>query len=406
VSGDRKERTAVAIQLVLHRSAPAPASRIRIVWQGFVTGDSVEAVWVDRTGEQRWSGTSGLRWLQRDAMRPGEQWKVNLLAVPADIARIGLQITRSGGGTIGVAVMPLPGNQDDTIVHPGAELVAGQTRAVLELSRMAANEWAITAISTSVNRDDESSGSDAARPAARAKQSDPEGWGPEPLSEGSSFDRPKLDAPSSSDTAATRISGTSGQDHGPSVPIPAALQSAVDAARATGAIHRRQVVDAVVDTSASMRPWMVSGQLGMVLKAVQAVAGASSRPTVSAQFLPSASELAVGRSIELKLDSSPDEALAEQLAATGLRTGNRRALLATARKGAARPGLHLVITDDVLVARELGSGTVTVLLGDGPLGQSLPGWTVHLPPNSLDVRSLARDVALAAAAADAERDLR
>jgi hypothetical protein len=153
-----------------------------------------------------------------------------------------------------------------------------------------------------------------------------------------------------------------------------------------------------------MRPWLVSGQLGAVLSAIQAVAGASSRPAVSARFLPPASELAGGRSVELTLEASPQAALTEQVATAGWRTGNRATLLAAARKGANRSGLHLVVTDDVSIARQLGAGTVTVLLGDSVPGPPLPASTVQVPPNSLDVRSLARDVALAGAAADTDRD--
>ncbi|MET0965994.1 MAG: hypothetical protein ABWZ02_06335, partial [Nakamurella sp.] len=180
-------------------------------------------------------------------------------------------------------------------------------------------------------------------------------------------------------------------DDGPQVHIPARLEQAVDAARATGNTRRRTTVSAVVDLSASMRPWIASGQLADVLTAIQAIAGASNRPSVATRYLPAGDE------VDLELGTEPAQALSSQLATNGLRTGSRSALLAAVDR-TARRGLAVLVTDDASLAA--GSG-VTVVLGPAAAEHVRVNddqLLISVPPGPVDIRRLARELADATAA--------
>jgi hypothetical protein len=163
----------------------------------------------------------------------------------------------------------------------------------------------------------------------------------------------------------------------------------VDAARATGKVRRARV-SAVVDLSASMYPWITSGAVADILTAVQAVAGAAQRPSVSTRFFPD------GADVDLPLDAEPAAALRNQLRAVGLRTGDRGHLVHALPGPGSTDTVTLMVTDDPSLADEPGAaGATTVVLGgdtrSGP-GAAEPS-AVFLPPGPVDVDRLARELA-------------
>lgn len=395
----------MAIHLVLHRPIPSPSAQLRIVWQGHRVGDLAQARWTDATvGTHRWPGEPAVRWIQRDGLRQGEEWKLNLPGVPADVDRIVLQVATTIARTVGLAVLPLAGDPNDAALHPGAELAPGRPVDLLELTRSGGG-WLVTAVNSptadaapaAVPFPAEPNRANHAPPGQTANPRGP-GW-PGPVADhrvshavaGNS--RPVMHGP----TAEPSIPAPAhSDDQGPQVRIPPRLEPAVDAARGGGNVRRRSTVGAVVDLSASMRPWIVSGQLADVLTAVQAVAGASNRPSVLAQFQPG------DQPVELALETEPAEALSTRLAANGLRTGDRAALLAASDRAARRGGLHILVTDDVSLVPEV-EHAVIVLLGPGagghftPVDPAAPTHVVAVPPGPVDVRRLARALADAAA---------
>jgi hypothetical protein len=141
-----------------------------------------------------------------------------------------------------------------------------------------------------------------------------------------------------------------------------------------------------------MRPWIVSGELADVLTAVQAVAGVSNRPSVATRFLPADQE------VEVALATDPADVLRTQLKASGLRTGDRSALLAAAGRTGRPGGLHVLVTDDASLAAEIDPAVV-VLLGPnaGTAARNAPANLVAVPPGPVDVRRLARELADASA---------
>ena len=132
------------------------------------------------------------------------------------------------------------------VVHPGVDLIADRTTGLLEFHRIGA-QWHLIALN-----------------------------------------KPEIVDGKSNATGSTAVpvEDPHGVVTGRTIPIPPHLQPAVDRIRASSGEVRRQQVSAVVDISASMRPWLSNGLVSDVLTAVQAVAGASSRPSVSTAFSP------------------------------------------------------------------------------------------------------------------------
>src|SRR6478735_1547750 len=113
----------MVVHMVMRRPVPVPAPQVRVVWQGVRSGDTPEARWTDGSGqEHRWSGTRGVPWLQRDALREGEEWKINLPGVPADVPAVSLFLSSPIGRTVGLMVQPLSGDPNAAVLHPGAAL--------------------------------------------------------------------------------------------------------------------------------------------------------------------------------------------------------------------------------------------------------------------------------------------
>lgn len=398
----------MAVQLVLSRPAPTPAAQLRVIWQGHREGDLPQAMWTDPSGAvSDWPGSQGVRWIQRDSLRQGEEWKLNLPGVPNGIDRIVLRMTAAAAKSVGLVVLPLTGSPDDAVQHPGAELAANETRELLELTRSGTG-WLVTALNrVALAGVDERPPSRTTNPATErlpeaAPATDPvvTGWSgpvtdhpidarlaPRDRTSGS----PEPSSAPSAPPSRLQVSHPlrTAESAGPPVPIPPRLEEAVDAARATGSTRGRTGVGAVVDLSASMRPWIISGQLADVLTAIQAVAGASNRSTVATRFLPADQE------VNLPLATEPADVLMTQLAARGLGTGDRSAFLAAADLAARRGGLTLVVTDDASLAT---GQIVTVVLGVGATGEAGAAAVVSVPSGPVDVRRLARQLAEATAA--------
>ena len=348
----------MTLHLTLAKAVPVPASQLRIIWQGYRIGDTATAAWTDQAGPQVWRAEGNLSWLQRDSYVPGEEWKINLAGTPAGVDSITLLLTSSTPRTVGVAVLPLAGDPDDGMVHPGTELVADQQCQLLHL-RSIGGQWHIIATNTT----------------ATATEAPAVGGG-------GSQSRP------SGDVAAP---GTVPPiDSGRQIPIPAHLQPAVDKIRAAGGAIRRPHVDAVVDISASMRPWLASGLVADALSAVLAVTGASSRPALSLRFSPG------GAAADFPLDAVPADALTKVIGQRGLQTGNVTDLAAAVQTAAGRGGIVFVISDDASVVPPAAGSTVAVVLGGGPAATGRPDrQAVDVGPGTVDVPTLARELALA-----------
>jgi hypothetical protein len=176
------------------------------------------------------------------------------------------------------------------------------------------------------------------------------------------------------------------------VPIPDRLAGAVDAARSTGAVRRARVAT-VVDLSASMYPWIASGILADVLTAMQAVAGAAQRASMSTRFLPD------GTDLEIALDAEPGMELQEHLRAVGLRTGDRDRLVQALTGPATGSGggsdtVTIVVSDDPSLAAQAGPGTTAVIVGADPGDRMVGGdHAVAVGGGPVDVPRLAREVA-------------
>lgn len=342
----------MALQLTLARTIPVPADQLRIIWQGFRGGDSAEAAWTDRSGSQAWRGDQNLPWMQRDTYVAGEEWKINLPAAPAGCDSIFLRLTSSVGRPVGLAVLPLNGDQEAGVVHPGVDLIADRSTALLEFRRIGP-QWHLIAL----NKPEIVDGQAMAAGSTTLPADDPNGV----------------------------ITGRS-------IPIPAHLQPAVDRIRASSGEVRRQQVSAVVDISASMRPWLSNGLVSDVLTAVQAVAGASSRPSVSTAFSPAAG------SVDLKLEDSPAAALSAQIRRAGLQTGSRSQLDDAVQTAARRGGIAFLLTDE---APAIGAGdglptVVTVVLGSANRPLDRPtGTVIAVGQGPIDITLVASDFALA-----------
>ncbi|MBM9476490.1 hypothetical protein JL107_08560 [Nakamurella flavida] len=367
----------MAVHLQLHQPVPAPAAQLRVEWQGFRPGDTATAGWTGPDGEHRWEGGTGLRWLQRDTARSGEEWRINLDGVPGGVDRLRLSVQPAAPRVVGVAVSPLTGNPDDSVLHPGASVEPGCSTLVLELLRTATG-WGILALAQPETPD-----------AAHTAETDtvPD---PAPASRADSPARTNP-GPAADRRGQPRIDGEPVR----SVPVPAHLQAAVDAARSSGAVRRRSSVAALVDLSASMRPALVDGRLAAALRAVQAVAGASSQSAVSTSFLPG------GSTRELSLEADPGSALFDQLTAQGLVTGNRTHLIAECERRAGHGGLQIVLTDDPSLPAHLPASVVTVLVG-APVSAEQPSGprTVTVTVTPVDVPLLARGLAECARTVD------
>lgn len=349
----------MTLHLTLFKAVPVPSAQLRIVWQGIRIGDTAAASWTGAAGRQVWRAEANLPWLQRDPYVTGEEWKINLAGAPADTDTITLELTSSTPRTVGVAILPLAGDPGDGMVHPGTELVADRTCELIHL-RSVDGQWNVVAIN-----------------AVR------QGTAGEPRGTGAASARHEADT------------STVGQpfETGRQIPIPEHLQPAVDKIRAAGGAVRRAHVDAVVDISASMRPWLASGMVADALAAVLAVTGASARPSLSLRFSPG------GGPIDVPLDAAPDETLHREINHHGLRTGSRIQLRAAAEQAAGRGGVVFVISDEPVAAPTDPASVLTVVLGDAtrPTGRSGPraGMVVAVGTGPVDVGVLARDLALA-----------
>lgn len=416
----------MVVHMVLRRPIPAPAPQIRVVWQGIRSGDQAEARWIDGSGQShRWSGTRGVPWLQRDALREGEEWKVNLTGVPADVPAVSLFLTSSVGRTVGVMVQPLAGDPNAAVLHPGAALTPATAVEVMEFHRGDAG-WQVVALNLAESADSRVAPQRGpiAPPAPPPSPHQPPAYEPLPADPGTThhpagsfagWTGPVTDAPApkhaadsapggrrppgrpapdASAGAGTRWADGSASadtlDQGPQVAIPDRLTGAVEAARSTGVV-RRAPVHAVIDLSASMYPWIASGALADVLTATQAVAGAAHRPSLPTRFLPD------GGGTEITLEADPAAALQEHLRVVGLRTGDRRQLV-QALAGSIRAGgqdtMTLVVTDDPSLARQVGPNTTAVIVGADPGELSVVGeHVVAVGGRQVDVPRLARELA-------------
>jgi hypothetical protein len=391
----------MAINLVLRRPVPAPAPQLRIVWQGFRNGDVAEARWVDASARpHRWSGSRGLAWLQRDALQANEEWKINLAGVPGDIQVISLSMSSAADRTVGVVVQQLAGDPNAAVLHPGAELAAGAVIDLVEFRRVGP-AWQVTALNSPVGAP--TAAVDAPPPPGPPPHTPPvapaatpfPGWSG-PVSDGPAPSDPTAGPPVSPPVPLDPTVTRPWADHiddGPRVSIPDRLTPAVDAARSTGKVRRARV-SAVVDLSASMYPWITSGAVADILTAVQAVAGAAQRPSVSARFFPD------GADVDLQLDAEPAAALRSHLRAVGLRTGDRGHLVNALPGPGSTDTVTLMVTDDPSLANEPdAAGATTVVLGGdtrsgpGAAASSTSASAVFLPPGPVDVDRLARELA-------------
>lgn len=447
----------MVVHMVLRRPVPAPAPQVRVIWQGIQSGDAPEARWTDGSGQRHsWSGTRGVPWLLRDELRQGEEWKVNLRGIPADVGAVSLVMSASVERTIGVLVQPLSGDPNSGVLHPGVTLVPGATAELLVLHR-AGDTWQVVALND-----------DPASPPAPAPQAqvppptsvpspavpptaptappvDPRptgpaggtgpasgpapGWGapvtdapgpphpadrtappaaapaarpagPPPATPWPAPTVPDVPAPAVAPAAAGGWTDHSAPQHtvdqGPQVPIPERLSGAVDAARATGLVRRARV-SAIVDLSASMHRWIASGAVADILTATQAVAGAAQRPALATRFLPDGAEVA------LDLQTEPAAALRDHLRVAGLRTGDRRRLMAALAQSSAggedgdggRASVTVVITDDPSLSDAVGPGTAAVIVGaagETGAGAGAAERAVAVA-GPVDVPRLARDLA-------------
>jgi hypothetical protein len=392
----------MAVHLVIRRPLPAPAAQLRIVWQGHREGDLVEARWTDGAGGAHcWPTADTVRWLLRDDVRQGEEWKVNLNGIPGDVDRVVLSMASTVARTVGLAVLPLNGDAADAALHPGAELTAGRTQELLALSR-SGQGWAVTAVNTPADEPGVAPGGDPVRAEPTSAHPRPAPAQVIPGWSGPVTDRPFRSASPAAGSGDEPVTSqvreppapirqpirSAAEAHGPQVQIPTRLQPAVDAARGAGNAKRQSLVGAVVDLSASMRPWIVSGQLAAVLTAVQAVAGVSNRPSVATSFLPA------GQDAELELGSDPAELVHTQLTANGLRTGDRSALLASIGRATRRGGVHILVTDDASAAADVRPAVIVLLGAGGVAGDRDPSSNVvAVPPGPVNVPRLARELA-------------
>jgi hypothetical protein len=145
-----------------------------------------------------------------------------------------------------------------------------------------------------------------------------------------------------------------------------------------------------------MRQWLSNGLVSDVLTAVQAVAGASSRPSVSTAFAP-----ATG-GVELNLEDSPAAVLGAEIRRAGLQTGSRAILDTAVDAAARRGGVAFLVTDEepVTGARAGADGrptVLTVVLGNARRQRAdTSGAVVAVGPGPIDIALFARDLALAA----------
>lgn len=445
----------MVVHMVLRRPVPAPALQVRVIWQGVQSGDAPEARWADGTGQgHRWSGTRGVPWLLRDELRQGEEWKVNLRGVPADVTAVSLVMSASVERTVGVLVQPLSGDPNAGVLHPGVTLAPGVVTELAVLHR-AGDGWQVVALNSNapttapvpvgqaptpppVAPAPVPSAPPVAGPVPPSPASGPgsgtglpAGWGgpvtdaPGPLHpadrptrypddrtvqyagprpgdtrSGTPQSAPPGPAYPASAPATTpalssgwtdHSAGANTVDQGPQVPIPDRLTGAVDAVRSTGLVRRARV-SAVVDVSASMYRWIASGALADVLTATQAVAGAAQRPGLTTRFLPD------GTDVTIDLKAEPAAALRDHLSTVGLRTGDRRQLVAALAESGRQPDrdggtetITLVVTDDPSLAEVAGPGATAVIVGGDARTDGAERAVVVSGP--IDVPRLARDLA-------------
>jgi hypothetical protein len=127
-----------------------------------------------------------------------------------------------------------------------------------------------------------------------------------------------------------------GRDGGPAMAVPDRLREPAALARREGVVHWGEPVTALVDLSASMRPCLVAGTLGIVLQAVQAVAGAAGQSGVSVLAV---SDRVHGPRI-LAVSDDAEDFLRRWVRDIGLRTGRGTAH----REGVGRASSGLVVS--------------------------------------------------------------
>ena len=338
----------MVLQLTLGGSAAVP-SQIGIHWQGVQAGDRLTTEWDGALGPERWSVGSPSMWIRRDTYGVGERWQLDLSRVPVGVPLICLVIAAPSERSLGMAVVPLSGSADDAVLHPGVHIGADENTVVLELRRVGPG-WQAVARNTVRQTDDV----------------------PDQHRSNGALQQPGINSASSM-----------------SIAVPDHLQVGVDRIRASGAARGHGRVSAVLDLSASMRPWLLSGVLADTVTAIMAVACASSRPFVAIRVVPD------GGIKEVGIENAAGDVLGGFLERMGLRTGGPSALRTEIAAAAVKGGPVFVVTDDPFVAGRVGDTAIVVLLGseDVRSGDHL----VAVPGDSVDIGLLARDLATAAA---------
>ena len=338
----------MVLQLTLGGSAAVPSLQIGIHWQGVQAGDRLTAEWDDALGSEIWSGGSPSRWIRRDAYGVGERWQLDLARVPSGVSLICLVIRAPSARVVGMAVVPLSGSADDAVLHPSVHIGADETTVVLELRR-AEPGWQAAARNTVRQTDD------------RPDQHHSNG----PLQQPGINNAPSM-----------------------SIAVPDHLQVGVDRIRASGAARSHGRVSAVLDLSASMRPWLLNGVLADTVTAIMAVACASSRPSVAVRIVPD------GGIREVGIEDAAGDVLKGLLERMGLRTGGPNALTSETAAAAVKGGPVFVVTDDPFAAGRVGDTAIAILLGSEDVGSG--DHLVAVAGDSVDIGLLARDLATAA----------
>jgi len=332
----------MVLQLAVGGSTAVPWTQIGITWQGVGPGDEMSARWSEESGRGEWSGRTALPWIRRDSYRRDEHWQVDLQRVPAGISLISLVLRSSVARSVGVAIVPLNGSPDDAILHPGMRIVADQPTVLMTIRRTGGAGWTASVAAGLV---------------------DPENPFPEP--------EPDRD-PGHAQVA---------------VPVPPALESPVRSVRSTGQARKHVRISAIVDISASMRPWLVNGALADTVTAIQAVACASARPAVATVLVPA------GHPSDLPVEKPSAEFLSEAVTRYGLRTGNALAVRAQTDDALRRGGVVFVVTDDPLTRPAEDERAITVVLSTGTARAD----RLLTVGETVDVDGLAADLAIAAA---------
>lgn len=332
----------MVLQLAVGGSAALPWTQIGITWQGVGPGDEMSARWSEESGRGEWSGRTPMPWIRRDTFRRDEHWQVDLQRVPSTLRLISLVLRASAVRSVGVALVPLSGSPEDAILHPGIRIAADEPTVLMTLRR-SGDGWTAAVAGSAM------SAAGFAEPASGEETPDDGGW---------------------------QVA----------IGVPEALKSPVDRVRSTGQTRQRSRVSAVVDVSASMRPWLVNGALAATVTAIQAVACASSRPSLTLALVPD------GGVADLPIEAPAGDFLIDRVSRHGMRTGNPRALSTTTHDVLRRGGIVFVVTDDPLTEEAGDERVITVVLSSGAARSE------RLVPvgESVDIDLLAGDLAIAA----------